>query len=1448
MSSVVERLGWMLIHSAWEDLLIWGLLQVMLVVLAQKTAQARYATACLALLAMAAVPWMTFDVTDLSARMNAAIPVEPGAPVIPLRMIAPQPEITPLAQPGIAAIPAFSEASPSHSAIVLLVAAWTAGLFFFSLRLAWQWSRVRKLVHGPWRPLPAPWPERLAILAQRAGIRRAVQLGETAALRVPVVARWLKPVILLPLGLVTTLSTEQVEMILRHELAHIARHDFAVNLLQRVIETVFFYHPAVWSVSRRIRQERELACDDLAVAWSENPHAYAEALAACEDFRQEEPLLAATGGDLLARVERVLGTATRDRRGPALAAAAGIAGVGLYLSSMLLAPMLAAQVMSPAERVAKIQALQPPPPAELPVLPDANVEVMGTLAAEDTGALPVGLDKVGPLKHSQVSANNGGLTVTRVDLDDLKKRHFQAWARTGSIQLGLWFPGYAPYWQAAFKETGGELKMDAVIKRGFPGRVRIVGPTGEPVEGAKLTATFCPESGGVSLSIPADPVISNAEGLSHFGEVLADSPIQLTVLKDGWQMATKTVNKWDSEAPLTWQIRPARSTAGRVIDAATGQPIAHAQISLASRRPLDASTDETFDVSAATPLGETDAQGRFDLRMLDANESCRIYIGKAGYPYQSFPIKYGEQDRVCELPRGLRLAGKILDPNGVLAASHLPISLQLSYALQATPFNGFGNEIRLPLPKLGPEIPFSFNGVPQGRIGLAFADYGLEKYQYDLTLQKDTTDYVIDLRQPPREANEDLSKWPTRAVEISFQGASTPVNGTLKCLVASDRPGQTWEFEKSLTVREGKARADFPVPTRIALSADQISGYWFVPQTIEVPAESTKLEHQVSLVGAGIVHGHITVPERLRHRTLSVHVAVVSPPPGMRADQFSNMPEEIIRRVSLDGDYVSPSLPFGGKYLVVLDAAPIFLTTGPVAIDAVHAVERRDFDLGRPGGTLRGRLVGADHNAESYRELMLTYHPTSSTNIVCPVGATDGQGNFALSDIHFEVPGDYEIGPLLPNGGWEQNAQRIDGRTPQPVEIPTTTKAPNGAALRSASQPTQNGGAPLTQQPVNPKSNAAVTVTETKDLVGDVGRLYHAVVYAQTGPEAPQLGPTSYQFIADMSNNTFPVTRGSVSLPAGSAWPVNPVTLVDPKLLVGAHYLYVQGFPSEAALLAKFPYGTYAFNIQPGPNGPAAHTAPVQSSGTVPYPPIAPVITNKTWDSGSLVLDPTSAEITFTNYPGATLTWEIVIPGPTYIMSAGGGGTSGGSLNLTGLLNYGQAYDAQLRFINRDKSATVDDPGSAKAYGYSTMMAKIVEFRIKTPSETGQPASSPSLAPSYGVATFPSSNATGGAMADLIAAMKDHAPSIQPTGQSLQVLQGFYGADGSWRDVTPFLQKLVKGGRLQVSWQQPYTEIGGDPAWLRVKTLIVSYRLNGEIKLTSFEEENPPVGLQASLP
>jgi beta-lactamase regulating signal transducer with metallopeptidase domain len=218
----------------------------------------------------------------------------------------------------------------------MLMPLWLTGVSLLSLRLFSGWLWVQRLRTRGVAPVGDALGAMASRLARQLHIGRAVTLLESRLVDVPTVIGFLKPVVLLPATALAGLSAQQIEAILAHELAHIRRHDYVVNLLQTLVETVLFYHPAVWWLSRRIRIERENCCDDLAVSLCGDPVAYATALADLEALRSSGPApehhiaMAATGGSLLLRVRRLLGApSSHSGRGPAwLAALAAISLIG----------------------------------------------------------------------------------------------------------------------------------------------------------------------------------------------------------------------------------------------------------------------------------------------------------------------------------------------------------------------------------------------------------------------------------------------------------------------------------------------------------------------------------------------------------------------------------------------------------------------------------------------------------------------------------------------------------------------------------------------------------------------------------------------------------------------------------------------------------------------------------------------------------------------------------------------------------------------------------------------------------------------------------------------------------------------------------------------------------------------------------------------------------------
>ncbi len=200
-----------------------------------------------------------------------------------------------------------------HAGIIVLI--WLLVVCVRSFKMLFGLYALERLKRTRVNRVAAEWEQKVSTLAQTMGIKRAVSLLESAIIKVPVAIGYLKPLILIPVGMVNALGTQEVEAILLHELAHIRRRDYLVNLLQSFVETIFFFNPAVLWLSSLIRTEREHCCDDVAVSHTKNKIRYISALVHFEEYRIATPgyALALTGknGGMLQRLERM--AANRNR-------------------------------------------------------------------------------------------------------------------------------------------------------------------------------------------------------------------------------------------------------------------------------------------------------------------------------------------------------------------------------------------------------------------------------------------------------------------------------------------------------------------------------------------------------------------------------------------------------------------------------------------------------------------------------------------------------------------------------------------------------------------------------------------------------------------------------------------------------------------------------------------------------------------------------------------------------------------------------------------------------------------------------------------------------------------------------------------------------------------------------------------------------------------------------
>jgi uncharacterized protein (TIGR03435 family) len=233
-----------------------------------------------------------------------------------------------MAQPAVAGLSELSwlrptqtgmpvRAVPANRLLSWFVLFWLAGALAYSLRLIIGCFAAARLRFRSVRLAPPEWQQNFGELGTKIRVSRPVRLMVSGWAEAPAVVGWLRPVVLLPVGMLTGLPPDQIEALLLHELAHVRRHDYLVNILQSVIEGLLFYHPAVWWVSGHIRTEREACCDDLAVSASGDVLTYVRALTELALLRplRLAPAVAASGGSLANRVARLLGT-SRPTTGP----------------------------------------------------------------------------------------------------------------------------------------------------------------------------------------------------------------------------------------------------------------------------------------------------------------------------------------------------------------------------------------------------------------------------------------------------------------------------------------------------------------------------------------------------------------------------------------------------------------------------------------------------------------------------------------------------------------------------------------------------------------------------------------------------------------------------------------------------------------------------------------------------------------------------------------------------------------------------------------------------------------------------------------------------------------------------------------------------------------------------------------------------------------------------
>ncbi len=497
---------------------------------------------------------------------------------------------------------------------------WLLGVLLMLVRMAWLVTGARRLARGA-ELIDGRLNLLLASLQQRLGMRRAIRLIDAGALG-PAVLGVLRPAILLPGAMITGLSTESVAAILAHELAHIRRHDYLVNLVQMFVEAMLFFNPAVWWVSRQIRQEREACCDQLAVSVTGGAVTYAQTLAEWAEQAKagQIPASAAAlpahrGGVVVDRIKRLLVADYRPEMRVSWSTLVGSVCLSLLAVAALwrgtqAGVALAAEILSPRERLAVLEKERD---RVRPLISndDNDVVLSGTITTSDGSALP-----------AELYADSRWVSEQRSEQKtlSLKTPEFSQKFRPGVVLLAIYAPGYAPAVVGPLQLRPGETRsnLNIVLEPGFVARLKLEDDQGQPVPDGQVVVLLSQLQGGRN-----EPMKSDEAGTITV-EHASREPVDVTIKAPGYQTWSRKRLALKPDEDIVVRMSRATPTSGVVVDD-QGQPIAGATL----RSALQVGPGDIGESNSGRGpvLATTDATGHFMLDSLDGGAQYRAAGG-----------------------------------------------------------------------------------------------------------------------------------------------------------------------------------------------------------------------------------------------------------------------------------------------------------------------------------------------------------------------------------------------------------------------------------------------------------------------------------------------------------------------------------------------------------------------------------------------------------------------------------------------------------------------------------------------------------------------------------------------------------------------------------------------------------------------------------------------------
>ncbi|MBN1973932.1 MAG: M48 family metalloprotease [Sedimentisphaerales bacterium] len=952
-------------------------------------------------------------------------------------------------------------------------------------------------------------------LRKNLRITRKIKVAVSEYVTVPGVIGFFSPLLLLPVSLITGVPDEALQAIFAHELAHIRRYDYLINFCQMVIEAILFFNPAVWWISRQIRIEREVCCDNAGIASIGRRIRYAEVLIQWAQKMKErdidtvETAIAfgkqSDNSGMLERIKRIVSS---DHR-PSLKVSWHIATITLVLSIATLAALwqgtnitvaFAGKLLTPQERIDKITEISKEYGLEdREYGPEDNISISGIIKTWDGKPLPqdTRLNLLISQPHNSIYTT---IPFSRQG-QSLEQGIFNSSIQYGNIYITVQNWLYAHAVAGPFHtEPGGSIEnIEIVLQDGFKAKIKIVDEKNNPVDEAKITGGY-PIGGSMQGTIYQ---FTDSNGIATI-EHASNRTASITIESEGFEIEKYREINFEPNNITTLVLKSSPATTGIVLSKETGKPIQGAKVRTMLSMTGNSTTNETG--FAGEPDTISDENGMFTLSKLRSDRKYLIMIYAEGYSRQYLSdINAGDKNLKVELGPKKIIRGKItgelerldMDRNGFLSVSY---TQYYSYGYSSN--SDLYKQARVTI-----KDDIGYFEIEEC-LGQKVEIHAANEIKH-VDLDKDSLDdMLIELKPENKDKREVVLQFLTPENSPALEGGVR----IDYCESEATRMIPEW-----LEITNSQARYEIPVPAKFHYNIDYYNGkrpvgYWFegISEVI-IPAGTEPYVLKIPVHPAGTIYGRVL--DSSGKVIEDAHASlIVTKKPEFLGNRLQDINAALHGGGMDKGKFNASPIPLEAEYAIIAYSQNAFSVTKAMQLNQKNPIIEKDIQLVE-GVTLNGQLIDIDGTPA--RDFV-------ALNVSVKMG--DGSWSTTLKEIRPDENGKFSIKNVNPDCPCQYSIKVSvrDGYRPVLKEI-TNVKEPVVIQLEKG---LSAGGIVIDDKTGWPIPGVEVIALYVKDINGKVQ-------YERLEAEGPTNDKGEFIF-SNMSNLSYDIML------SGGANPANP--------------------------------------------------------------------------------------------------------------------------------------------------------------------------------------------------------------------------------------------------------------------------------------------------------------------